>query len=148
MATAPLPVRFEGSSPGASLTLDPSRTAFMVVDCDGDLGAARNAVVEERIAPALRAARGDGMRVFYFYEASYGVGGPLDVANTLRHAWSKPPLAPPGWKPAPRPYRACIVPREDEPELPKDNRDGFAGVHADRFLKSWASTRSWRSASR
>ena len=61
MATAPLPVRFEGSSPGASLTLDPSRTALMVVDCDGDLGAARNAVVEERIAPALRRRRLDAL---------------------------------------------------------------------------------------
>lgn len=29
------------------------------------------------------------------------------------------------------------TPRPNEPEFPRDDRNGFSGVHADRFLKTW-----------
>jgi nicotinamidase-related amidase len=137
MTLAALPVRFYGGPVDASIELDSAATAFLVVDCDGDQGPKRNAVIEQSIAPALAAARRAGMKVLYLYEAAYGTGGPREIGSRLRAAAGRPPLAPGGWKPYPRPYASSIAPRPEEPELPKDNRDGFTGVHADRFLKTW-----------
>jgi nicotinamidase-related amidase len=132
-----LPVRFYNGPADVTIDLDPAATALMIVDCDGEFDRRRGAVIEEHIAPALAAARRIGMKVFYFYEASYGIGGPRDIYHHLHAAAGQGVLAPSGWKPAPRPYTPSIAPRPEEPEIPKDNRDGFTGVHADRFLKTW-----------
>ncbi len=65
-----LPVRYFRRYPAGSmlgyaeemLTLDPARTAFLVVDVYGETP---NPIVVERIAPALQAARDAGLPVIY-----------------------------------------------------------------------------------
>ncbi len=84
MAVLPLPVQFYGHEP-TLITLDPATTVFMLVDCDGTPapGTPEHTVREAHIAPALAAARRIGMRVFYFHEDAYGIGGPHDITREL-----------------------------------------------------------------
>lgn len=93
-----LPVRFYGSDQ-ATLTLDPRTTAVMVVDANGTQSAT---LLTETIAPVLQAARAVGVRVFYFHEDGYGIGGPVDITRELHgerhgHGLDDSLFAPPQW---------------------------------------------------
>ncbi|MCG8347831.1 MAG: hypothetical protein MI924_08645 [Chloroflexales bacterium] len=56
-------------------------TAVTVIDVN-DIPA--SPLLTENIAPVLQAAHTVGMRVFYFHEDGYGVGGPADITRELR----------------------------------------------------------------
>ena len=132
-----LPVRRYDFDPSMTLALDPSRTALLLVDVDGEHCEERQAVVRDAIGPALEVARQMGLRVLYTHESAAGTGGPGDVTRDLI-----PPaeLAPPGpthWKPKQPTYDPSVAPRPDEPELPKSRQDGFDGTRTDYYLKTW-----------
>lgn len=138
MTVIELPVRFYGRDT-VRVALAPARTALMLVDCDGTPD---REVVEGRIAPALAATRRAGMKVFYFHEDAYGVGGPRDITRELhgsRHGRELPAdfFAPPQWRTKPAAYPAAIAPLDHEPDFPKDSKDGFQTTNADYYLKTW-----------
>jgi nicotinamidase-related amidase len=141
MALMTLPVRFYGSD-SATIALDSSTTAFMLVDCDGEIN---RVLLKEHIAPALDAARRIGMRVFYFHEDAYGIGGPHDIVRELhggRHGQELPDslFERPQWRACLPSYLPAVVPRADEADFPKDSKDGFETTNADYYLKTWGVT--------
>jgi nicotinamidase-related amidase len=132
-------VRFhqEGSR-SAVLCLEVDKTAFMLVDCDGDCGPEPNAVIQDRIGPALRMARQSGMKVIYFHNAPGGEGGPKNISRELhgtRYGYER--LGPPGWKPYRPNYARAIAPLDTEPEFQKADRNGFRDTFAGQYLKTW-----------
>jgi nicotinamidase-related amidase len=146
MSLLTLPVRFYGHDP-IQITLDPATTGFMLVDCDGmpEPGTPDHTVVEAHIAPALAAARHIGMRVFYFHEDAYGIGGPRDITHELhgeRHGTALPDslFERPQWRSCPPLYLSSIAPLADEADFPKDSKDGFQTTNADYYLKTWGVT--------
>jgi nicotinamidase-related amidase len=134
-----LPVRFYRDKPEfATLTLEVDKCALMLVDCDGDCGSEPNAVIRQRIAPALYSARELGMKVIYFHNAAGGEGGPRNISRELhgtRHGYER--LGPPGWKPYRPDYAPWIAPLGTEPEFQKADRNGFRDTFADQYLKTW-----------
>jgi len=137
MAEMILPVRRYNVDPSMTLTLDPSHTALMLIDCDGARDDARLGVIRSAIAPTLRAARQIGLRVVYVHDSAYGTGGPHDVTRSLVDVEEVPPADRPHWKPKQPTYDPSIAPRPDEPELPKSRQSGFEGTHVDYYLKTW-----------
>jgi nicotinamidase-related amidase len=146
MSLLPLPVRFYDHKQ-TLLTLDSTTTAFMLVDCDGipQPDTPRHTVLVAHIAPALAAARRSGMRVFYFHEDAYGIGGPHDITRELhggRHQVEVPTslFERPQWRACPPLYLEAIAPHADEADFPKDSKDGFQTTNVDYYLKSWGIT--------
>jgi nicotinamidase-related amidase len=136
-----LPVRFYGSDQ-AILTLDLRTSAVMVVDANGMQSAP---LLTETIAPVLQAARGVGMRIFYFHEDGYGTGGPADITRELHGERHGHPLddlffQPPQWTGAIPTYHAAIAPAANEADFPKSSKDGFQTTNADYYLRSWGIT--------
>ena len=134
-----LPVRFyDEQAKYVTLPLDTSKTAFMLVDCYGDCGPERNALIETSIAQALTAARSAGMKVIYFHNSPGGEGGPLNISRELhgtRHGHER--QGPPGWKPSRPAYSPAIAPLDDDPEFQKADRNGFRDTFAGAYLKTW-----------
>jgi nicotinamidase-related amidase len=144
MALLTLPVRFYGHDL-AQLRLDTTTAALMLVDCDGEPDEPHRTVLEAHIAPALATARRLGMRVFYFHEDAYGIGGPHDITRELhgvRFGTELPAslFERPQWRSCPPRYMAAIAPRADEADFPKDSKDGFQTTNVDYYLKSWGIT--------
>ena len=144
MSLLTLPVRFYSSDP-THIPLDTATTAFMLVDCDGEPDRPHHSVFEHHLAPALDAARRSGMRVFYFHEDAYGIGGPHDITRELhggRYGTKLPDslFERPQWRSCPPIYIPAIAPRTDEADFPKDSKDGFQTTNADYYLKSWGIT--------
>ena len=130
-----LPVRkYEGERP-PTLTLDLSRTALVLVDCDTARDEARQTVLRTAVAPVLRAAREARMRVVHLHQSAYGAGGPDDV--TRRLLGHKVHTTPDDWRPTEPSYDPLIAPQPDEPDLPKCREDGFSGTHIDYYLRTW-----------
>ena len=141
MTKLTFPVRFYGPD-RATLTIDVDATAVMVVDANGGYEAP---VITEAIAPVLSAARTIGMRVFYFHEDGYGIGGSADITHELhgaRHGHDLDPVffEPPQWAGAPPTYHPAIAPKPDEADFPKSSKDGFQSTNADYYLRSWGVT--------
>lgn len=141
MSQLVVPVRFYDSDQ-VSLTLEVAQTAVMVVDANGPHP---EHVLTDAIAPVLCAARQIGMRVFYFHEDGYGIGGPADITRELhgsRHQQPLDPLffAPPQWVGALPSYHPAIVPQAHEADFPKSSKDGFQTTNADYYLRSWGIT--------
>lgn len=110
------------------LRLEVAQTALMLVDCDGDHDAE---VKKLGIAAALGAARRMGMKVIYFHEDAYGIGGPGDITRELIGTRLGREL--PGdaesrsqWRSRPASYLPSVAPAPGEPDFPKDSQDGFA----------------------
>jgi hypothetical protein len=82
------------------------------------------------------------MKVIYFYEDAYGIGGTEDMTRELaatRFDGHLPDslLAPPQWRARRPTYPPVIEPRDDEPVFPKDSKDGFQTTNADYYLRTW-----------
>lgn len=136
-----LPVRFYGQN-SATITLDTTTTAFMLVDCDGE---PNQRIVADGIAPALVAARTSGIRVFYFHEDGYGIGGPYDLTRELhgeRHGRELPSrlVESDQWQVHLPTYLSLIAPQTDEADFAKSSKDGFQTTNADYYLKTWGIT--------
>lgn len=133
-----LTVRFYGS-PGLTIPIQTETTAFMLVDCDvGD-----DEVIVNRIAPSLALARRLGLRVFYFHEDAYGIGGPRDITRELigtRNGTELPGelFERPQWRSVRPAYHPTIAPLDSEADFPKASKDGFLTTNADYYLKSWS----------
>ena len=139
MRVLELPVRFyDQCSRFTTLSLEIGKTAFMLVDCDGDCGPEPNAVIQHMIGPSLDVARQVGMRVIYFHNAPGGEGGPKNISRELHGTRrGRERLGPPGWKPYRPDYAPLIAPLDTEPEFQKADRNGFRDTFADQYLKSW-----------
>lgn len=138
MPTVQLPVRFYGSHDHA-IPIETESTAFMLVDCD----AGAEEAILNHIAPSLEAARRQSMRVLYFHEDAYGIGGPRDMTRELvgtRMGTGLPQelLERPQWQSVRPAYHPSIAPLEGEPDFPKDSKDGFQTTNADYYLRSWS----------
>ena len=145
MAVLDIPVRYYKDYPGGydygyeTLSLPLAECTFLLVDVDGT---SPNPVTENRIAPALEAARNVGLRVAYVHNDLRLVADP---GNIVGEFWGKTKnrgrdgLEP--WREAgpdfePR-YLDCVAPREGEPNFPKWIWSGFHDTFLDQHLRSW-----------
>ena len=145
MALLDIPVRYYKDYPGGydygyeTLSLPLAECTFLLVDVDGT---SPNPVTENRIAPALEAARNAGLRVAYVHNDLRLVADP---GNIVGEFWGKTKnrgrdgLGP--WREAgpdfePR-YLDCVAPREGEPNFPKWIWSGFHDTFLDQHLRSW-----------
>ena len=145
MAVLDIPVRYYKDYPGGydygyeTLSLPLAECTFLLVDVDGT---SPNPVTENRIAPALAAARRAGLRVAYVHNDLRLVADP---GNIVGEFWGKTKsrgrdgLEP--WREAgpdfePR-YLDCVAPREGEPNFPKWIWSGFHDTFLDQHLRSW-----------
>ena len=145
MAVLDIPVRYYKDYPGGydygyeTLSLPLAECTFLLVDVDGT---SPNPVTENRIAPALEAARNVGLRVAYVHNDLRLVADP---GNIVGEFWGKTKnrgrdgLQP--WREAgpdfePR-YLDCVAPREGEPNFPKWIWSGFHDTFLDQHLRSW-----------
>ena len=145
MALLDIPVRYYKDYPGGydygyeTLSLPLAECTFLLVDVDGT---SPNPVTENRIAPALEAARNVGLRVAYVHNDLRLVADP---GNIVGEFWGKTKnrgrdgLEP--WREAgpdfePR-YLDCVAPREGEPNFPKWIWSGFHDTFLDQHLRSW-----------
>ena len=145
MAVLDIPVRYYKDYPGGydygyeTLSLPLAECTFLLVDVDGT---SPNPVTENRIAPALEAARNVGLRIAYVHNDLRLVADP---GNIVGEFWGKTKnrgrdgLQP--WREAgpdfePR-YLDCVAPREGEPNFPKWIWSGFHDTFLDQHLRSW-----------
>jgi len=135
-----LPVRFTGDSverPAfTTLNLEVGRTVFLLVDCDGDCGPLCNGVIEEHIAPALRAARAVGIKGVFLYGEPLPDGG-FSIAQELHHGRRGRQPAPATWRPSQPTWTESIAPGEDEAIIGKCAQGGFGDSYLDRYLRAW-----------
>ena len=135
-----LPVRFTGDrveeSVYATLSLNPEKTALLLIDCDGDCGPSCNPVVESHIAPALAACRSIGVRSVYLYDESWP-NGSQDMVREIhfaRRGESFEPCisdpVPPGWAASIKPHRGDLV-------IGKTDQSGFIGTDLDKSLRDF-----------
>ena len=103
-----------------TLNLELDKTAFMIVDSDGDTS---NDYVEKGIAPALRAARGIGMRVLYIHNDFSLADEPGSIKREIHGTrWGNAEARdrpPPSREPLKPRYSPSIQPLPDEPDFPK-----------------------------
>jgi nicotinamidase-related amidase len=123
-----------------SFQLDPDKTAFALLDCDGTDGPASYdySVKAKAIAPALGAARRAGIKVIYFHNAPGGEGGTANVNRELhgiREGKERPSQS--GWKPIRPPYEEFLASLPNEAEFQKANRNWFRDTFADQYLRTW-----------
>ena len=133
-----LPVRFTGDQVReyvhTTLPLVPEKTAFRLVDCDGDCGPPCNSVVESRIAPALAACRSIGVRPVYLYNEPWQDESQemfREVHYTRRGRSLAPgvsDLTPPSWAESVRPRQGDLV-------LGKTEQSGFVRTDLDASLR-------------
>lgn len=121
-----------------ALRLEAARTAFLVVDSDCGAG---NPVVEEGIAPALKAARGAGLRVVFVHNDFSLSDEPGSIKRELHGTrWGNAEAAhrpPPPRKPVQPTYSPSIAPLEHEPDFPKREWSGFHETHLDYHLRCY-----------
>ena len=136
-----LPVRFTGRDDitqpeRTTLHLPTDRTAFLLVDCNGDCGDGCNRVIRTNIAPALQAARAVGIKGVFIY------GEPRILAPASRPAEYHElrrgtPLHPQQIRPSQPEWDASIAPRADEPIFAKRAQNAFVGSQLDSWLRAW-----------
>ena len=121
-----------------TLQLEAGRTAFLVVDSDCGTG---NPVVEEAIAPALKAARGAGLRVVFVHNDFSLVDEPGSIKRELHGTrWGNAEAAhrpPPARQPLQPTYSPSIAPLEHEPDFAKREWSGFHETHLDYHLRCY-----------
>ncbi len=123
-----------------TLSLPLTRTAFVLIDCNGPLDPAEYdyQTKVQNIAPALALARRIGLRIIYFHNAPGGEGGPTNINLELHgQRENKERLGPPGWKPTRPVYDERLAPGDQEPEFQKAHRNGFRDTFADQYLRTW-----------
>ena len=145
MALLDIPVRYYKDYPGGydygyeTLSLPLAECTFLLVDVDGT---SPNPVTENRIAPALAAARRAGLRVAYVHNDLRLVADPGNIVGEFwgktKHGQGRDGLQP--WREAgpdfePR-YLDCVAPREGEPNFPKWIWSGFHDTFLDQHLRS------------
>jgi nicotinamidase-related amidase len=121
-----------------TLKLELDKTAFMIVDSDGG---ASNDYVEKGIAPALRAARGIGMRVLYIHNDFSLADEPGSIKREIHGTrWGNAEARdrpPPSREPLKPRYSPSIQPLPDEPDFPKREWSGFHETHVDYHLRCY-----------
>ncbi|CAG7658512.1 hypothetical protein PAECIP111802_07062 [Paenibacillus allorhizosphaerae] len=73
------------------------------------------------------------MKIVYFFNAIYGVGGPNDVTTKI-HGLD---FLENSWKPLIPTFNPLIQPLDNEAIIPKSHKDGFNGTVLDYYLKTW-----------
>ncbi len=132
--TIHLPVRCYQAPTAVTFACEPSRTALLLVDCNGDqMPGCFGPVKRDCIAPVLQMARRIGIRPVYLFQSGYGTGGPMDVVRTL----VEPTLRADDWQPTIPEYGPEIAPMAGEAILPKVHQDAFQGSHVDYYLRTW-----------
>ena len=146
MTVLDIPVRYYKDFRGGydygyeTLSLPLAECAFLLVDVDGT---GSNPVTENRIAPALDAARGAGLRVAYVHNDLRLVADPGNIVGEFwgktKHGQGRDGLQPwremgPDFEPR---YLDCVAPRDGEPNFPKWIWSGFHDTFLDQHLRSW-----------
>ena len=135
-----LPVRFTGDRVQefacTTLPLNPEKTAFLLIDCDGDCGPSCNPVVESHIAPALAACRSIGVRPVYLYNESWP-NGAQDMVHEIHYTRRGRPFSPSVSVPAPPGWANSIKPRQGDLVIGKTGQSGFIGTDLDRSLRDF-----------
>ena len=133
-----LPVRFTGDhvqeSAFTALRIDPEKTGFVLIDCDGDCGPACNAVIASRIAPALAACRSVGIRPIYLYNRPWPDGS-QDVVHELHYKRRGRPSRSGVPAPAMPRWADSIKPRQGDLVIGKRGQSGFIGTDLDQSLR-------------
>lgn len=148
-----IPVRYYRDYAGAydygyeDLTLPFDRCAFLLVDVDGgysyiDDKKTPHPITEQRIVPALMAARKARMRIAYVHNDMRLVADPGNIASEL---WSKTKMKDgaqfESWRTLPSDYvptyLPAVAPRPGEPNFPKWMWSGFRDTFLDQHLRSW-----------
>ena len=118
------------------LELALERTVFAVVDSDCG---ADNFWVEKRIAPALKAARGVGMRVIFIHNDFSLVDEPGSIKREIHGTrWGNAEAgqrSSPSRAPVTPKYSPSIAPMPHEPDFPKREWSGFHETHVDYHLR-------------
>jgi nicotinamidase-related amidase len=135
-----LPVRFTGREENqpefTTLKLSVARTAFLLVDCNGDCGEDCNLVIQTNIAPALQAARLVGIKGIFTYNEDRIIGTasrPAEYHEVRRGN----PLREQTLRPMQPKWIDCIEPHDDEPIIAKRSQNAFVGTYLDSYLRSW-----------
>ncbi len=130
-----LPVRFTGEQVQefnyTTLTLNSEKTAFLLIDCDGDCGPSCNPVVELHIAPTLAACRAIGVRPVYLYNESWP-NGPQDMVYEIHHTRRGRPSVSDPVSPS---WAKNINPHQGDLVIGKKGQSGFIGSDLDKSLK-------------
>ena len=121
-----LPVRFTADDitqhQDSVLRLEREDRALLLVDCDGDCGPGQNRVIDERIAPVVRAARSAGLLCVHLF---LDISRPYPAINDeLHHGRRASPRQlhaefSPGWRP-------IIAPTDADLVIGKTGQDAFA----------------------
>lgn len=135
-----IPVRFTSTTEtqyeNTTITLDTCRTAFLLVDCNGDCGSLCNAVIENQIAPTLHAIRTIDIKAIYLY------GEPLpdghrSVPGELHWKRRNQEQSQVSWRSSQPTWSPSIAPKNDEPTIAKSAQSGFVNTYLDRYLRAW-----------
>jgi nicotinamidase-related amidase len=135
-----LPVRFtsyqENQPEFITLKLPADRTAFLLVDCNGDCGEDCNTIIRTNIAPTLHAARLVGIKGIFIYNEEYIVG-PASRPAEYHELRRGKPLPEQSLRPKQPRWADCIAPHHDEPTIAKRSQNAFVGSYLDTYLRSW-----------
>ena len=135
-----LPVRFTGLSESRSefttLRLATDRTAFLLVDCNGDCGDDCNAVIRTHIAPALQAARSVGIKGVFVY-GEERLLAPASRPAEYHELRRGKPLRPQQIRPSHPEWAEPIAPLDDEPLIAKRAQNAFVGSQLESWLRGW-----------
>jgi nicotinamidase-related amidase len=135
-----LSVRFTGRQEDqpefTTLNLTTDRTALLLVDCNGDCGAACNTVIRTNIAPTLQATRLAGIRGVFIYNEE-PIVGPASRPSEYHELRRGKPLPKQSLRPVQPKWADCIAPYKDEPTIAKRSQNAFVGSYLDSYLRSW-----------
>jgi len=135
-----LSTRFTGTDESkptsTTLRLPTERTAFLLVDCNGDCGDECNKVIRVKIAPALHAARSVGMKVVFVYGEDRIIG-PASRPAEYHELRRGRPLRLQTIRPYQPEWANCIAPLDHEPIIGKRAQNAFVGSQLDSWLRSW-----------
>jgi nicotinamidase-related amidase len=120
-----------------TLSLPLERTAFLVVDVDGEFYG-QHPLTQNNIVPALTAARQANMQVAYVHNDLTLVA---DAGNIVFEVWGKTKGggSPEAWRkmaPYTPQYTANVAPLPDEPNFPKWVWSGFHDTFLDQHLRA------------
>jgi nicotinamidase-related amidase len=135
-----LPVRFtaldESLYEHTTLDLQIDKTAFVLVDCNGDCGDDCNTVIQNNIAPTLQSIRSVGMKAVFVYGEDRIIA-PASRPAEYHEFRRGHPMRDRSIRPSQPTWADCIAPLASEPLIAKRSQNAFVGSQLDSWLRSW-----------